>query len=212
MTDQTAEASFVAGAKHSHDADPEKWHRAMLRPPRIRSPACEFCGTPWPDDVPAALKRLIPDERIEARLAEILGTPMTRSQLVARLLDHRDNDVRVYVPREGDRGAYVLPVTGVGYLPDDDVIVIGTAALVEEDPDPESPYERGVAEERQRIVDRLKEVGMLTAAGIADGWRPTVCTACLRPYPADAAACPRCGGQVEAAAPVAESVWSGDRG
>jgi hypothetical protein len=56
--------------------------------------------------IPDALKHLIPDERIEAGLDRILaevGDPsqsMTRSQLVARLLDHRENDVRVYIPRE----------------------------------------------------------------------------------------------------------------
>lgn len=64
---------------------------------------------------------------------------MTRDELIALLLKRRNNDVRIHIPREGDRGAYVLDIDGVTYESGDfergDFIAIDTEVLIEEAPE-----------------------------------------------------------------------------
>lgn len=68
---------------------------------------------------------------------------MTRDELIAQLQQHRDNDVRVYVPREDDRGAFVLEISGVSYDNGDyecgDFIAIDTDVLTESAPPAAAP-------------------------------------------------------------------------
>lgn len=82
---------------------------------------------------------------------------MTRDELIAKLQQYRDNDVRVYVPREDDRGAFVLDISGVSYDNGDyergDFLSIDTAVLVETRPE-SAPLEPQTIDAAYALIER----------------------------------------------------------
>lgn len=74
-------ARFLAGAREAHDATPDLWHREMLKPPRTRSTACEFCGELWTDArLEDGLRRVFaavdgPPPHVAAKLRSLRAQP-----------------------------------------------------------------------------------------------------------------------------------------
>lgn len=56
---------------------------------------------------------------------------LLRSELARRLNAHRDNDVYVLAPTESGR-AWRLEITDVAYDPDNDVILVHTAQILDD--------------------------------------------------------------------------------